>query len=306
MLGHPKKTLGLTIAALAFLLVVIAISPKKSLLSTFKITARQNRFYIGFDIAKKDSAGFQKLLEKLNAPASISKGIEFELDGTPSAILNFALPIEGTLNPSPSSLIVSGNLMRSPTAETYTFQSFSFPQDLNFALSHANLQDTAKIYLSLLPDIAESVAQDSAIGPQYLAAFGNSSVYIFKTGTFDIASLKNQKEYKEETVDNIKVYLLTKVSIFEIGEWTYITSTLDAAKSVINTQKDPKNSIDFPSIEKGNFALLFTSSEKNPAPESLLVKIFNSKDKIPNFMSKISKIEFTLKDTAFSALIELK
>lgn len=306
MVRRPKKALGLIIASIVFLLVVIAVSPKKSLLSTFKITASQNRFYVGFDISKKDSADFQKLLEKLSAPESISKGLEFELDSTPSAMLSFAVPVEGTLDPSPNSLIISGNLTRPETSETYVFQSFSFPQDLNFALSSANLQEAAKIYLDLPPEIAGSVAQNSAVGPQYLVVFPNSSVYIFKTGTFDVASVKNQREYKEETIDNIKVYLLAQVSIFEIGEWTYIASNLDAAKSVVSTQKDPENTINFPNIEKGNFAMLFASSEKNPVSDDLLVKIFGSKDKVPNYMSKISKIEFTLKDTTFSGLIELK
>ena len=307
MLGRPKITLGLTLLAITFLLVVIASVPKKSSRSTFELTAQKNRFKFSFNISEKDTSNFQKLLEKLALPQSAAYGIEFELDSTPSAMLDFAAPIKGTQVVTSKSLEIKGEITNSAAAQTDAFQRFSFPQDLNFALSAVGLQDAAKIYLDLPPDLAQSIAQNSAFGPQYLATFGNSSIYIFKTGTFDITTVKDSGEgYKEEVLDSVNVYILTKVTAFEIGQWTYIASSLDAAKAVINTQKDPKNSIDFPNSEKGNFALLFINSPNYPAPESLLIKIFGSKAKIPKSIEQISKIEFTLKDTTFSGLIDLK
>ncbi len=309
MLKRPKAYLGPAIAVVAFLLLLFGIAIGKSkAYSTFELTSSRNRFNLTFDLKSKDQSNFSNFIQKLNLSNSFLHGVEFELDSIPSALLNFTTPAKGKLIQIANSIEITGQLKRPLQPTPFDFQTFNFPENLNFALASANLEEASGNYLDLPTSLLQTISQNAAVGAQYVASFGDSWVYIFKTGTFDIASLKQKlpDQYKEETIDNIKIYLLGRATIFEMGDFTYIVNSLDTGKALMSAQKDLENGSHFPTVKKGNFALLFINTEKSSAPESLLIKIFGSKSRIPKFINQIGKISFTLKNTTFSGLIELK
>lgn len=311
MAKRPKIVLGLALLAfIFFFLWSKSLSSKSGLISTFQISSRQNKFNISFNLTNADKSRFENALAALKLPASLEKGASFELDSTSSAQLAYVSPVKGKMNFVPSGINFSGNPKRIAVPANLTFQTFNFPQNLNFAFSGTNLTNMAQDYLTLPANLADTITKDSSPDAQVVASFGQepNTVYIFKTGNFDITSLKEMTssgEYKQETQDGVTLYILKNITAFEIGDFSFITSNLDSAKAIIAATKDKKH-VSFPTEKEGIVSLLYLNTDKNPVPQSLLNKIFNSPKKVPTFLKNISRLTFHLKDKSFTGSIETK
>lgn len=308
MANRPKILLGLAIFFIVLFILFSKIIPGSiSPVSTFQITAQKNQFDLSFNLAKGDKPQLENALATLKLPISIEKGISFELDSTSSARLAYVSPVNGKFNFFTNTLNFNGNIPRTAVANNVVFQSFNFPQNLNFAISGVNLTNMAQSYLNLPKNLTDSIVKNSSPDAQVVASFGQDPniIYIFKTGNFDMTSLKDMAEsgeYKQETQDGVIMYILKNVTAFEIADFSYITSNLDAAKAVIAVSKN-KDHITFPAEKEGVVSLLFINTDKNPAPQSLLLKMFNTEKKIPTFLKNISRLNFDLKDKSFTGSI---
>lgn len=311
MAKRPKIVLGLAISFIFLFVLFTRIYPGRiSPVSTFQVTPHKNQFDLSFSLTKSDQPQFQKAQEALKLPSSIQKGATFELDSTSSAKLAYAAPIKGHFSFVAKTVNFSGNIEHAAVPANLVFQSFNLPQSLNFALTGASLTDMAQDYLALPENIADAVVSDSSPDAQVVASFGQEPniVYIFKTGNFDITALKDlagDEQYKQESQDGVTLYILKNVTAFEIGDFSYITSNLDSAKAVIAAIKN-KNHTRFPTEKEGIVSLLYLNTDKNPVPQSLLTKIFNSPKKVPTFLKNISRLTFNLKDRSFTGSIETK
>lgn len=311
MANRPKVVLGLAIFFIALFILFTKIFPEKvRSISTFQIAAQKNQFDVSFNLTKSEKQKFQKALETLQLPSSIQKGASFELDSTSSAELAYVAPVNGQFTFTANAVNFSGNIAHATVPANLVFQSFNLPQNLNFAFSGANLTNMAQSYLNLPQNLADSIAENSSADAQIIASFGQEPniAYVFKTGNFDITSLKNlvgSDQYKQETQDGITLYILKNITAFEIGDFSFITSNLDTAKTIIATSKS-KNHISFPTEKEGVVSLLYVNTEKNPVPENLLIKMFNFPKKVPTFLKNISRLTFILKDKSFSGSITTK
>lgn len=311
MANHPKMVLGLAIPFIVLFILFSKIFPGSvSSVSTFEIAAEKNQFDLSLNLTKSDKQQFQKALEALQLPSSLQKGASFELDSTSSAKLAYVAPVNGQFTFTANTVNFSGNIAHTTVPANLVFQSFSLPQNLNFAFSGANLTNMAQSYLNLPKDLADSITKDSSADAQIVASFGQEPniVYIFKTGNFDVTSLKDLaggEGYKQESQDGITLYILKNITAFEIRDFSFMTSNLDSAKAVIAASKS-KNHISFPAEKQGISSLLYVNTGKNPVPENLLIKMFNSPKKIPTFLKNISRLTFTLKDKSFTGSIVLR
>jgi len=311
MANRPKILLGLAIFFIVLFILFSKIIPGSiSPVSTFEIAAQKNQFDFSFKLTKSDQPQFQKALEALQLPSSIQQGASFELDSTSSAKLAYVAPIKGQFLFSKKAVDFIGSTKRTAVAKNLSFQSFPLPPNLNFAISSTDLTLMAQTHLSLPQNLTDTIIKETSPGPQVIASFGQEPniVYIFKTGNFDITSLKDMAEsaeYKQETQDGVTLYILKNVTAFELKDFSYITSGLDAAKAVIAVSQN-KNHISFPTEKQGVISLLFINTDKNPVPQSLLLKMFNTEKKIPTFLKNISRLSFDLEDKSFTGSIETK
>lgn len=317
MLRYPKIALGLIIITVAAVFLGLTSLKHLNQLSTFSLSSEQNKFNLKFNSSGQDKDNFSKVIQKLSLPSDTTKGLTFGLDSTSSAVLTFKTPIKGQFNATNSQITFSGELDQPiKLGEQYT-EAFRFPRNLNFAYAAENISANAQKYLALPSIVAKDIKENAASAIQIIAFLGpeNNWIYIFKTGNFDIESYKNQTAetkdlvVKEETIDGTKFSLLNNLAFFQIGEWTFASTSFDVAKSLFQHQKDPKDSIYFP--QKGSspppsLAVLYQNSSTSPVPESLLIAIFGSKEKIPGFLLKAEKIEFTVNNKNFNGSLITK
>jgi hypothetical protein len=308
---RPKIALGLALLTIVLVfLFTNTFSSKIGNTSTFQVSSNQNKFNISFSLTKNDKPHFENVLSALKLPGSLEKGATFELDSTSSAKLSYVSPVDGWFTFGKNTINFSGKIQRAAVPANFVFQSFNFPQNLNFAISGTNLTQMAQNYLNFPKNLADSISKNSSPDAQIIASFGQEPniVYVFKTGNFDITSLKDLAaggEYKQEFQGAITLYILKSVTAFEIGDYTFIASNLDCAKAMISAIKS-KSYISFPAEKEGVLSLLYINTDKNPVPQSVLIKMFNSGKKVPTFLKDISKLNFTLKDKSFSGSIITK
>ncbi len=318
MRRYPKIALGLITIAIAAIFLGLTLSVRHlNKPSTFNLTSEQNKFNLKFNLSTQDKKDFAKIIEKLALTASTNQGVTFTLDSTSSAMLTFETPINGQLHVKSNQVTFSGQLDRPLKTKDIEVESFRFPKNLNFATAAENLTENAQKYLNIPQQIGKDIEQNSALALQIIAFFGeqNNGVYIFKTGNFDIDSYKNQSAgvsgitIKEETIEGTKFSLLNNLASFQIGEWTFLTTSFDSAKGLFQHQKDPKDSIYFP--PKGNsasptIALFYQDTAASPVAENLLLGIFGSKEKIPGFLSKIEKMDLIVNQKDFYGAVTTK
>lgn len=315
MQRYPKLALGLLIIiAFAAFLTISLIFKKSASLSSFTLESKQNKLHLQFNLNKRDKENFAQFLEKLSLQANLEEGITFQMDATSSAMLAFSTPVTGPLNLQENKVTASGKLAHPISSDNQEGESFRFPKSLNFAIAGPNLISNAATYLDLPPQIKNTIEDNSANSLQILALFDKDAhgIFIFKTGNFDVESFKDLPPstltYKEETSDSTKFSLVNNFVLFEIGEWTVISTSRDAAKAILAQQKNPEDSIYFPPQNNAvtpTASLLFLNPRSNPAPENLLIKIFGTKEKIPTFLTNVARIDFSARGKDFSAAIYL-
>lgn len=315
MYRHPKFALGLLLLIFLFSIVTFNYFFQKKA-STFDLSSAQNRFNLQFGLTSKDSRNFWDFLAGLNIPSAVSSGISFAVEGTSSAALAFASPIKGTMDVASHKVDFVGQMNSRIFSTDFSGTVFKFPDSLNLAIASQNLVPTASSCIDLPPEVSALISKESIAGLQYLGFFDpqKECVLIFNTGNFDIDSFvgildeNNEPLYKEETIENTRISLIKRAAIFQIGQWTFVSSSLESAKKVLEVQKREGQGVDFPmkELQKLDFALLFADNSQNPVPEELLASLFGSKNKIKDMAKRTKRLELTVSGENFWGSIEAK
>lgn len=328
--GRAKIVFGI-LAIFLFLAIIIFvtkfISSQDRNSSQIILTANQNKFKLNFNLTKQDLAKFSKVLDKLNLPQSVKDGIEFELDATSSAKLAFTTPIKTNFNILPEKITFQGQIDKS-FVNDQAAESLKIPASTNLAVFGNNIAEFVRARLNLPDEFADWFSKNliSAQG-QYFLVFGANSDFalVFKNPSIDIDGLKNIKDaksnqslYKEEPIDNIKLYLLKlpesldekdlTVAFFQEGDFVFFASSHEAAQELIKIQKSQSPSINFPPNDNSEISLilLYKNSDKNPIGENFPSLIFAGNGGLTKTIHQIEEFEFILKKDKFSGLINLK
>ena len=295
--------------------------------SQITLTANQNKFKLNFNLTNQDLTKFSKVLDKLNLPQSVKDGIEFELDATSSAKLAFTAPIKANLNILPEKIIFQGEVDKSFLSDQEA-ESIKIPASTNLVVFGNNVAEFVRSRLNLPDQFSDWFSKNliSAQG-QYFIVFGPNSDFalVFKNPSIDIDGLKNIKDirsnqslYKEESIDNIKLYLLKlsesldekdlTIVFFQEGDWTFFASSREAAQELIKIQKSQTPSINFPQKRTTGVSLIiiFRNNGENSIGENFSNFIFQEGNNLAKSIDRIKNFEFILKKDKFSGLINLK
>ena len=295
--------------------------------SQITLTADQNKFKLNFNLTNQDLIKFSKVLDKLNLSQSVKDGIEFELDATSSAKLAFTAPIKANLNILPEKIIFQGEVDKSFLSDQEA-ESIKIPAATNLVVFGNNVAEFVRSRLNLPDQFSDWFSKNliSAQG-QYFIVFGPNSDFalVFKNPSTDIDGLKNIKDvksnqflYMEESIENIKLYLLKlpesldeedlTVAFFQEGDWTFFASSHEAAQELVKIQKSQRPSINFPLKNNSliSLILLYRNSDQNPIGENFPALIFAGHGGLTKTIDQIEEFEFILKKDKFSGLINLK
>ena len=210
------------------------------------------------------------------------------------------------------------------------------PKTTNLAIFAPNLGRFVKARLNVPENISGWFDRnlDSSQG-SYLVLYGSNADFslIFKNSQISFEEPKNIKNssgepiYKEETGSDANFHLLQIPSIdpqnqspqtltfFTLGDYLVMSSSPDAAKVFIGSQKE-SDSIEFPKSQntpKASMVMEYLNTDDNPAPELLAEFLLQNwqgtsrpKSKLAGSLKNIQDATFTLKAQAFSGLINLK
>ena len=328
--GRAKIVFGI-LAIFLFLAIIVFVAKFISLQdrnsSQIILTADQNKFKLNFNLANQDMTKFSKVLDKLNLPQSVKDGIEFELDATSSAKLAFVIPIKTDFNILPEKITFQGQVDKSFVSDQAA-ESLKIPASTNLAVFGNNIAEFVRARLNFPDQFSTWFSKNlNSQNGQYFIVFGANSDFalVFKNPSIDIDGLKNIKDvksnqslYKEESIDNIKLYLLKlsesldekdlTIVFFQEGDWTFFASSPDAAQKLLKIQKSQIPSINFPLKNNSliSLILLYRNSDKNPIGENFPQLIFAGNGGLAKTMDQIEEFEFILKKDKFSGLINLK
>ncbi len=337
MKPSPRIILGIIAAAAVLITFLISINLfSKTNGSYLELTSGENRFNLKFFIQKSDQDTFNSLLIKLNTPQDIRDGVQFQLDSTSSARLSFATPVKVNIKLTDKTINFSGETSIPAISNQLDIPKIKVPRTTNMVIFAPNLSSFVKARLNV-PENISGWFDRSLDSPQgsYLALYGSNADFslLFKNNQVNFDILKDIKNsssdpiYKEETGSDTKFHLLQIPSVnpqnqatqtlafFQLGDYLVMSSSPDAAKAFIDSQKS-SGSLEFPksqNIGKVSLAMEYLNTEENPAPE--LVEEFllqnwqsssRAKSKLTESLKNIKDATFTLKAQAFSGLINLK
>ncbi len=337
MKPSPRIILGIIAAAAVLLTFLISINLfSKTNGSYLELTSEENRFNLKFFIQKSDQDTFSSLLAKLNISQDIQDGIQLQLDGTSSAKLSFATPVKVNMKLTDKTINLSGETSIATISNQLDIPKIKVPQSTNLAIFAPNLGSFIKARLNV-PENISGWFDRNLDSPQgsYLALYSSNADFslLFKNNQVNFDTLKDIKNsssdpiYKEETGSDTKFHLLQIPSInpqnqatqtlafFQLGDHLVMSSSLDAAKAFIDSQKS-SSYLEFPRSQntgKASMVVEYLNTEENPAPE--LVEEFllqnwqgssRAKSKLTESLKNIKDATFTLKTQAFSGLINLK
>jgi len=329
--GRSRIILGFLALFLIFIFLILAVKlinlQNNKNTSQLTLIANENKFKLNFDIANHDQSKFLKVLEKLGLPQSVKEGIEFELDATSAAKLTFATPIKANLNILPEKIIFKGRVNTS-FLKVQEAVSIKIPASTNLAIFSDNIQDFIKTRLILSDEFSTWFSKNliSDRG-QYFIVFGPNSDFavIFRNSNIDLDSLKSIRNadsgeslYKEESYDDVKLHLLKlfeslsgkdlTVVLFQEDTWVFFVSSYEAAQDLIQVQKSQIPSINFPvkNTPLVSVVVLFRNNDKNAIGENFADFIFQGSKNFSRSMDQIRELEFILKRSEFSGLINLQ
>ena len=324
----PKNIAKILLGSIALLIITIIflkIFTADSESSNFTLQSRENKFRVNFNIAKNDQIAFSQILEKLNVQKDAKKGFAFELDGTSSARLTFASPINASFNIKKDTINFEGESTRHLVQEQFLPQNFKIPESTNLAIAASNFKDFVK---SKSPDSKEFESwldnNLNSLG-QYLVIFGKAADFavIFKKDSIDFDSLKNvqilgEPIYYKESNQNIDFHILKfpkpdgqsmAFTIFQIANKTYLASSYDGAQELLRIEKNEKEVIEFPNLPPGqdiSLTILYQNSNQYSPEDNFFKLLFDDKPQVKNTLQKVRKLELTLKSNRFSGLISLQ
>ena len=292
--------------------------------NSLTILASQNKFHVEFAIPKANQKEFTEFLKAQNIPQSVKLGLDFETDSTTSARLAFFTPIKTNFKILGNKIIFSGTT--NSQNKELPRQNFKIPKETSLAVFAPNFGDFLKSKFTLPDDfstwLSENLTSESG---QYLIVFGKNADFAlaWQNSALDLNSLKTittnlETEYKEQEEEGINLHLVRLTpkdkkeqtfAIFKIGQWFFITSSLDTARTIIAVQQSQTSQIHFESNKKGQkeaFALFLTNDESNSLNDSFFDLLSIDNQLLMDMLLKITRFEFTLKENDFSGLIILK
>jgi len=328
--GRANIVFGI-LAAFLFLIIIIFVAKfidvQDRNSGQITLTADQNKFKLNFNLTNQDLIKFSKVLNKLNLPQSVKDGIEFELDATSSAKLAFTTPIKTNFNILPEKITFQGQIDKS-FVNDQAAESLKIPASTNLAVFGNNIAEFVMARLNLPDQLSTWFLKNLNFqNGQYFIVFGANSDFalVFKNPSTDIDGLKNIKDvksnqflYMEESIENIKLYLLKlpesldeedlTVAFFQEGDWTFFASSHEAAQELVKIQKSQRPSINFPLKNNSliSLILLYRNSDQNPIGENFPALIFAGNGGLTKTIDQIEEFEFILKKDKFSGLINLK
>ena len=167
--------------------------------------------------------------------------------------------------------------------------------------------------------------------------FGKNSdtAIIFRSKALDFESLKNiqiaslpEPFYKEELQENVNFHLIKlpqdttggkdqSLTIFQIGEFVFLTSSRQAAIEMVQFQKKSQgNSINFGPLSADgtrSLSILFRNPDESPLDANFLGLLFATSpstlengEAITKSLNHIKELQLVLKGDQFSGLINIK
>lgn len=323
MAKKPKFKTGFIIFAI-ITLTVFAIALKKVSFkpSTGQIEIGENNFKLSFNIQPRDQDKLEKSLEKLNIPKDVLKGANFELDSTSQATLAVVSPVTFKVKPTDDMVEVEGHMTRPLTTKNVKEGKLKLPKSTNVALASQSLSSFAKSKLGFPESLKDWVQTASASDYfQYFINFGtNENVYVFKNQDQlkDIKNLESKElSLKEESQDDAKIVYLTfqnpqtqqnqTLSLISEGDYTYIASSPQSAREIINLQKSSKNSFEFPFKSKEKVvSALYAKNNNEEFINTLRSIILNASPNTIAFAKNIDYFYLVLSQMQFSGLINIR
>lgn len=295
---------------LALLLIIAAIlltNKNRQVSSTATITSQKNQFTLEAKVAKSDEENFVKLLQNLSLAATKNPKVDFTLDSTASAKLAFASPVIIKFKPGEKSLRFSGNPTTSVAQEEVVMPQIKIPKSVGFAIANNDLSSFVKKFQ--LSSVVENWIVQNKGQVQYFFTFEKDYVLVLKNDEIKLETLKALEEnkeplFKEDQADSTKIYIGSPVTIFAIGPTVFISSSKQAAETLLNLQKGKDDSLDFPQNQtRATLHLIYNGDQQS---QSVAKEFLFGSQQTPKLVDKIKNASFTLSPTTFSGLIEIK
>lgn len=334
MKPSPRIILGSAAAALIIASIILSLAFFKKDQSYIFLTSQKNRFDLNFSIKKTDQDNFQKILASLGIPQEVKDGVNFELDSTSSARLNFLTPVKTNLTLKDKVINFSGETSVPLISNQPTVEQIKVPNSTNVAIFAPDLKSFVKARLNLAENISAWIDKNfSGQNGSYLVIYGLNPDYslLVRKDQINFDELKNLKDtngdtlYKEEASGDVKLHFLQipninsdkqqTLTFFQLDEYQVMSSSPDAAKSLIDAQKSSP-SHKFPKGDSPKQAALiieFSNPDENiisDQAESFLLQPWerpnSPKAKLASSLKQIRDASFALKERSFSGLINLK
>ncbi len=315
----PQKKFPI-VAVLIFLLFAIFIIASKLTISetSLEINPHNNKFRLEFQVPKNKKERFSHTLSQLNLPPDLAKGADFELDATSSAALSFASPIRAKLNFNSKQIRINGST--NATQSLYQTETFKLPTSTKVAIFASSVKHLFESQISIPPELNGFIGELFSQKGQLIVFFENDEFLIVTKAQNinfdDLAGIKfsgDEEYYKKELIaPSFETHLLkipfekenqkSTLSIFQLGQWAFITSSSETTRRIVDVQKLSKDVLEFPKEKEATLIVLAI----NPANASFGQIIFNRETDWIDSLASVDRLEFVLKDNKFSGLINLK
>lgn len=314
-----KLILAAVLAAAAIAALVTQIAQKPA--SHLTLTAAENRFRVELAVPENQRDLTAQVLEKLTIPQDILGGFEFELDSTSSAKLAFATPIKTQAFIKDGNLTFTGKIKRGLPGQHELNTNLKIPKNTQIGVATGEFNQIIDRYLETAKLRQWFDANQKKRG-QYLIIFGrdNFAIIIPKSGSLDFNSLAEaatspeEEVYKQETFEvgsnsislhSIKLARQNQyqlITLFELGEFLYLTSSGAAARDLINSQLGNAPSVNF--AARSQTASFFAFWSKVDGTETPRVDvIFPSQ--FAKYLQNVKKANLEITGKNFSGSLEL-
>ncbi|KKR77983.1 MAG: hypothetical protein UU23_C0005G0021 [Candidatus Curtissbacteria bacterium GW2011_GWA1_40_9] len=327
---RPKQILGAVLILSAVIISLIFLQNKNRIRepSTLSINYIENKFKLFFKIQDSDHKDFKSFLNNLTLDENLSgRNIIFELDSTSSARFAFQTPAKAEIDVNPKKLGLTGTISQKFTNSSPITKQIKIPQSAEFAIFFADLKSLAFSRMHIDDETEQLLTQSFKPSPgNYFISFnsGDDFALFFESET-DIENVNKlpteaisqsvmqedppTKIYQMKFPTNDPEKLEVTPVLFENQDFKVFASSLQAGNNIINAQE----TFAFPQDDKPyNLNVYFEPKEGFSAQKfsAFLTNggIYNetASEKLTDSISKIKSFTFTLKGTAFSALINLK
>lgn len=308
-----------TVLAAAVAVLVFQKAQKPA--STLTLTAAENRFRVEFKIPENQRDLTAQVLEKLTIPQNILGGFEFELDSTSSAKLAFATPIKTLAFIKDRTITLTGKIKKGLPGQHKLNTNLKIPKNTQIGVATGDFNQIVDRYLET-DKLRQWFDANRETQGQYLIIFGkdNFAIIIPKSGSLDFNALAEaatgpeEEVYKQETVEvggnsiSLHSIKLTQgqehqlLTLFELGEFLYLTSSGAAARDLINSQLGNAPFTNFaPRLKTVSFFAFLTRVDRAEIPR--VDVLFPSQ--FAKYLENVKKANLTVSGENFSGYLEL-